>query len=77
MSPLSPFFLVATHPTLHTRAALTELFRRRIKIISERSIALTNYFSQLCALPQVVTSQPFQSFFEVEHRGGYSALCGL
>ncbi len=38
---------------------------RNIKLISERSVALSKYFSQLCTLPQVVTSQPFQSFFEV------------
>ncbi len=45
--------------------ALTAPSRRNLKLISERSAALARYFSQLCALPQVVASQPFQSFFEV------------
>ena len=60
-----------------TAAASEHLCCRNIKLISERSVALSKYFSQLCTLPQVVTSQPFQSFFEVAAAGGVWLCCAV
>ena len=57
-------FIAFAPPCFH----ICPFFHRNIKLISERSLALSKYFSQLSTLPQVVTSQPFQSFFEVKFR---------